>query len=140
MARGGGGGGGEPFLKTLNRSTIAAALLGLILLMAVPRHGTFMGDFVDVFIVAFCFTFLAPYIDVFLRALPGIEVGPGRLVRLAGWFAGGLWCYLIGRWLWIKFGRELNDLPGLIWGGVFLVIYELVMNSLTRRQDGTLRE
>jgi hypothetical protein len=128
-------GGGEPFLKTLNRATIAAALLGLILLMAVPRHGTFLGDFIDVFIVAFCFTFLAPYIDVFLRALPGIDVGPGRLVRLAGWFAGGLWCYLIGRWLWIKFGRELNDLPRLIWGGVFLVIYELVMNSVTRRED-----
>lgn len=129
---------GESFLKTLNRATIAAAVLGLVLLMALPRHGSFLGDFVDVFIVAFCFTFLAPYIDALLRALPGIEVGAGRLVRAVGWFGGGLWCLVIGRWFWIRFGRELNELPGLIWGGVFLVVYELVMNSVTRRQDRTL--
>lgn len=128
---------GEPFLKTLSRSTIAAALLALVLLMALPRHGSFLGDFVDVFTVAFCFTFLGPYIDGLLRALPGIEVGPGRVVRIVGWFAGGLWCYLIGRWLWIKYGRDLNELPGLIWGGVFLVVYLPVMNSVARRYDAT---
>jgi len=128
---------GEPFLKTLNRSTIAAALLGLVLLMALPRHGSFAADFVDVFTVAFCFTLLGPYIDGLLCALPGIEVGPGRLVRVVGLFAGGLWCYLIGRWLWIKYGRDLNELPGLIWGGVFLVIFQPVMNSVTRRHDAT---
>jgi hypothetical protein len=131
---------GEPFLKTLNRATIAAVVLAFVLLMALPRHGSFAGDLVDVFTVAFCFTFFAPYIDGLLRAIPGIEVGPGRLVRFAGWFAGGLYCYLIGRWLWIRFGRDLNELPGLIWGGVFLMIYLPVMNSVARRHDGTLPE
>jgi len=128
---------GEPFLKTLNRATIAAGVLGLLLLMAVPRHGSFLGDFVDVFTVALCFTFLAPYFDRLLLGLPGIEVGLGRLVRVAGWFAGGMWCRLMGGWLWIRYGRDPGELPGLLWGGVVLVIYELVMNSVTRRQDAT---
>jgi len=47
-------------------------------------------------------------------------------VRVIGWFAGGLWCAVIARWLWIHFGRELGELPGLIWGGVLLVVLELV--------------
>lgn len=128
---------GEPFLKTLTRSTGAAIVLGFVLLIALPRHASFMGDFVDVFMVAFCFTFLAPYIDALLRMLPGIEVGAGRVVRVVGWFGGGLWCLVIARWFWIRSGRELNELPGLIWGGVFLVTYELVMSRVTRRTDAT---
>ena len=31
----------------------------------------------------------------------------------------------------MHYGRELRDLPGLVWGGVFLVILELVV----RRQS-----
>ena len=128
---------GEPFLKTVNRSAIAAALLGLVLLMVLPRHASFAWDFVDAFTVAFCFTFLGHYIDRLLLALPGIHEGAGRLVRVAGWFAGGLWCRLVAGWLWIKYGRDLNELPGLVWGGVVLVIWQPVFNRFTRRQDAT---
>jgi hypothetical protein len=124
---------GEPFRKTLQRSTIAAAVLGVVLLVALPRHGSLVSDFVDAFTVAFCFTLLAPYVDRVLLALPDIRTGVGPLVRVAGWFAGGLWCYVIARWLWIRYGRELAELPGLLWGGVFLVVLELV----ARRRETT---
>src|SRR2546427_7786111 len=71
---------------------------------------------------------LFPYTTLFRS-----ETGPGRLVRLAGWFAGGLWCYLVARWLWIRYGRDLNDLPGLVWGGAFLVVLELIMSAVDRK-------
>ena len=125
----------EPFMRTLTRNTIAALVLAPVLLVALPRHASFAADVVDVFTLGFCFTFLGHYVDALLLALQGIETAVGRLVRLAGWFAGGLWCYVVARWLWIKLGRDLNDLPGLLWGGVFLVVLELVMNGVTRRYD-----
>src|SRR5204863_142820 len=81
----------------------------------------FVWDFVDAFSVAFCFTFIGHYVELFLLALPNIETGLGRVVRLAGWFAGGLWCYIVARWLWLLYGRDLNELPGLMWGGVFFI-------------------
>ena len=116
----------EPFLKTLTRTTVVAGALGIVLLLAVPRHATLLSDFVDVFSVAFCFTFLGHYVDRLLLALPGIRTGVGPVVRLVGWFAGGLWCAVIARWLWMQYGRDLGQLPGLIWGGVLLVVLELV--------------
>jgi hypothetical protein len=121
----------EPFLKTLSRSTVIAGVLGVALLLLLPRHASLPSDFVDAFTVAFCFTFLAPYIDRLLLALPGIRTGAGPLVRVAGWFAGGLWCAVIARWLWMRYGRDLSDLPALGWGGVVLVVLELV----TRKQS-----
>lgn len=125
----------DPFIKTLTRDTLAAAGLGFLLLLVLPRHGSFASDFVDTFTLAFWFTFLGRYIDAMLRSLPEIAEGVGPFVRLAGWFAGGLWCYVIGRWLWIKYGRDLNDLPGLLWGGVFLVVLQLVVSIVARRPD-----
>lgn len=116
----------EPFLKTAIRATIAAAVIGAALLVALPRHGSLGSDFVDAFAVAFCFTFLGHYVDRLLLALPDIRTGAGPVVRIAGWFAGGLWCYKIAHWLWIRFARDPADLPGLLWGGVFLVVLELV--------------
>jgi len=130
----------EPFMRTLTRNTIAALLLAPVLLVALPRHASLAADLVDVFALGFCFTLLGHHVDALLLALQGIETAVGRLVRLAGWFAGGLWCYVVARWLWIKLGRDLSDLPGLLWGGVFLIVLELVMNSVTRRHDGTFRE
>ena len=124
---------GEPFLKTLTRTTILALVLGLVLLGALPRHGSFVSDYVDAFTVAFCFTFVGNYVDRLLLALPGIRTGAGPLVRIAGWFGGGLWCYVIARWLWMHYGRDLRDLPGLVWGGVFLV----VLNGVARRHAAT---
>ena len=119
-------GGGEPFLKTLTRSTVVAGALGVVLFLAFPRHASLASDFVDVFTVAFCFTFLGHYVDRLLLALPGIRAGVGPVVRVVGWFAGGLWCGVIARWLWMQYGRDLRELPGLIWGGVLLVVLELV--------------
>lgn len=134
-------------MKTLTRSTVAALVISGLLLVALPRRGSLGADFVDVFTLAFCFTFLGHYVEALLRGLPGIETGVGQLVRLAGWFAGGLWCYVVARWLWIKYGRDLNDLPGLVWGGVFLIVLELIMGIVTghqedvaRRHDATLHE
>jgi len=124
---------GEPLIKTLTRSALVAGALGIVLLLALPRHASLAFDFVDVFSVAFCFTFLGHYIDRLLLALPGIRTGVGPLVRGLGWFAGGLWCYVIARWLWTHYGRDLGELPGMIWGGVFLVIF----NTVARRHDAT---
>ncbi len=128
-----------PFMRALTRTTLAALVLALALLVALPRHGSLGSDFFDVFTLAFCFTLFGHYIEAFLRALPGIETGPGRLVRLAGWFAGGLWCYLVARWLWLRYGRDLNDLPGLVWGGVFLVVLELMMSAISGQRSANDR-
>ncbi|HYU90899.1 MAG TPA: hypothetical protein VE966_10680 [Gemmatimonadales bacterium] len=124
---------GEPFLKTLTRTAVVAGALGIVFLLTFPRHASLFSDFVDAFTVAFCFTFLAPYVDRLLLAVPGIRTGVGPVVRVLGWFAGGLWCAVIARWLWMNLGRDLGELPGLIWGGVFLVIF----NSVARRHDAT---
>ena len=105
-------------MRTLTRNTIAALLLAPVLLVALPRHASLAADLVDVFALGFCFTLLGHYVDALLLALQGIETAVGRLVRLAGWFAGGLWCYVVARWLWIKLGRDLSDLPGLLWRGI----------------------
>ena len=119
-------GGGEPFLKTLTRTTVVAGALGVVFLLALPRHASLASDFVDAFTVAFCFKFLGHYLDRLLLALPGIRAGAGPLVRVVGWFAGGLWCAVIARWMWMQYGRDLRELPGLIWGGVLLVVLEFV--------------
>jgi len=121
--------GGERFLTTVTRTGVAAGIIALILVLLLPRHAGFGLDFVDLFSVAFCFTFLGHYVEVFLLAVPQISVGAGRLVRLAGWFAGGLWCYVVARWLWVHYGRNLAELPGLLWGGVFLIALELVVHG-----------
>src|SRR5439155_7839173 len=100
----------ESFLTTLGRNALLAALLGLVLFAALPRGDGVLWDYFDVFTLAFCFTLVGHYIEVLLLRLPGIDTGAGRFVRLAGWFAGGLWCYVIGRWLWIQYRRDLADL------------------------------
>jgi len=128
----------EPFSKLLTRSTLGALALGAVLVVALPRHGSLGADFVNTFSVAFCFTFFGSYIDALLLALPDIRIGVGRLVRVAGWFAGGLWCYVAARWLWLKFGRDLGELPGLVWGGVLLVVLQPLMNRAAGRGETAL--
>ncbi len=97
---------GEPFIKTLTRSALVAGVLGILFLLVFPRHASLGSDFVDAFSVAFCFTFLGQYVDRVLLALPGIRAGVGPAVRVVGWFAGGLWCAVIARWLWMQYGRD----------------------------------
>lgn len=129
----------EPFLTRLTRYTGAAAVLGAILLVALPRRGSLFADYVDTFTVAFCFTFIGAYVDALLLGLPGIHTTLGRAVRLAGWFAGGLWCYVIARWLWIKYGRDVQELPGLVWGGVAFVVAEVVLHLRDRSARDSAR-
>ena len=124
----------EPFLKTLGRNALLAAVLGLVFFAAFPRSDGALWDYFDVFSVALCFTLVGHYIEVLLLMLPGIETGGGKLVRLAGWFGGGLGCYVIARWLWLQYRRDLGDLPGLIWGGVFLVVLEMLLHLVLRTQ------
>ena len=121
---------GEPFRATLTRSTIFAAAVGAGLLVTLPRHGGLASDFVDAFTLAFCFAFLGHYVEVVALALPDIETGIGRLVRVAVWFAGGLWCYVVARFLWVKYGRDLNELPSLVWGGVIFIAVELAVHAV----------
>ena len=125
----------ETLLTTLGRNALLAALLGVVFFFALPRtDGGALWDYFDVFSLALCFTLVGHYIEVLLLRMPGIDTGAGKLVRLAGWFAGGLWCYVVGRWLWLQYRRDLNDLPGLIWGGVFLVALELALHLGLRMQ------
>ena len=119
----------EPFLTALARNVVLAAVVGLLLLIGLPRHGTLVWDFLDVFTLAFCFAFIGYYVEVLLLALPGIATGIGRLIRVAGWFAGGLWCYVIGRFLWSIYGRDIAELPGLVFGGVFFVALQLALHG-----------
>ncbi len=74
----------EPFLKTLGRNALLAAVLGLVFFAAFPRSDGALWDYFDVFSVALCFTLVGHYIEVLLLMLPGIETGGGKLVRLAG--------------------------------------------------------
>lgn len=124
----------ERILTTLTRSTALAAVLGAALFFILPRQANGWWGFLDAFTLAFCFAFFGHYVEVLLLMVPGIEVGAGRLVRLAGWFAGGMWVYEIGRRLWLLYGRSTLDLPPLVWGGVFFVVLELVLHAVLRAQ------
>ena len=117
----------SPWLRTVARSLVAAVPLALILFLVMPRHAGIASDAFDVYSIAFCFTFLGALFDVVLLALPGITEGLGWLVRFTGWFAGGLWCGVIGRWLWFRYARDLADLPGIVWGGVAMIVIEMIM-------------
>jgi hypothetical protein len=117
----------SPWLRTAARSLVAAVPLALVLLVVTPRHAGLASDAFDVFSIAFCFTFLGALFDVLLQALPGITEGAGWVVRFTGWFAGGLWCGVIGRWIWFHYARNLDDLPGLIWGGVAMIVIQMLM-------------
>ena len=122
--------GGERFLTTLTRTAAGALLLGLLLVLVLPRHAGLLLDYVDAFTLAFCFTFIGHYVEVLLLALPQIGTGAGRLVRVAGWFAGGLWCYVVGRWLLLLYGRDTQVLPPLLYGGFIFVALEFVLHGL----------
>ncbi len=101
----------SPWLRTGARSLVAAVPLALVLFLVVPRHAELWSD-------AF---------DVVLLALPGITQGLGWVVRFGGWFAGGLWCAVIARWLWFRYARDLAELPALMWGGVAMIVIQVLM-------------
>jgi hypothetical protein len=118
----------ERWLVVLGRNVGLALLLGAGLFALLPRWGAWVWDAFDAFVLGLAFALVGWASERVLLALPGIDTLPGRLVRLAGWFAGGLWAYLLGREVWRLFGRDILELPALVWGGVFLVALELVLH------------
>ena len=118
-------------MKALTRNTLLAAPLALLIYTTVlPHHGTLGWDLLDAFTLAFCFTYVGHWVEVWLLKLPGIETGAGKFIRVLGWFAGGLWCYEVGRWVLVLYGRNTADLPTLLWGGMFFVGLEFVVHAI----------
>jgi hypothetical protein len=117
-------------MKALTRSTLLAIPLALLILTVLPRQGTFLWDFLDAFTLAFSFTYVGHWVEVVLLKIPGIETSSGKVVRVLGWFSGGLWCYVLARWALHAYGRDMRQLPALIWGGLFFVGLELVVHGL----------
>ncbi len=120
-------------MKALTRNTLLAVPLALVFFLTLPRQGAIGWDLLDDFTLAFAFTYVGYWVDVLLLKVPGIETGSGFLVRLLGWFAGGLWCYELGRWALLAYGRDTTVLPPLLYGGLWLVALELVLNVLKPR-------
>ena len=117
-------------MRALTRNTLLAVALALVFFFALPRQGALGWDLLDDFTLAFAFTYLGHYVDVVLLKLPGIETGAGRLVRVLGWFAGGLWCYELGRWALLAYGRDTQVFPPLVYGGFLFVGLQLVLHTL----------
>ncbi len=133
-------------MKALTRNTLLAALLALVIYGMLPKHGTFGWDYLDAFILAFSFTYVGHLVETVLLKIPGIETGGGKFVRVLGWFAGGLWCYELARWVLVLSGLNTSELPPLLWGGVFFVGLEFIVHGLLQASgkpnfySGQLRE
>ena len=112
-------------MKALTRNTLLA--IPLALLFSLATH-----DLLGSFTLAFSFTYVGHLVEVVLLKIPGIDTPGGRLVRVLGWFAGGLWSYELGRWAWVLYGNDPQALPPLIYGGFFFVALELVVHGLRR--------
>lgn len=117
-------------MKALTRNTLLALLLALVISAALPGQGTLAWDLLDAFTIAFSFTYVGHWVEVLLLKIPGIETSGGKIVRVLGWFAGGLWCYVLARWALVAYGRDTSELPSLIWGGFFFVALEFVVHGL----------
>jgi hypothetical protein len=120
-------------VKALTRNTLLAIPLALLFFVTLPRQGALGWDLLDDFTLAFSFTYVGYWVEVLLRKLPGIETGTGFLVRLLGWFAGGLWCYELGRWALLAYGRDTSVLPPLLYGGFWFIGLQLVLHILKPR-------
>ena len=117
-------------MTALTRNTLMAVPLALVFFFALPRQGALGWDLLDDFTLAFAFTYVGYFVEVLLLKLPGIETGAGRLVRVVGWFAGGLWCYELGRWALVAYGRDLRTFPPLLYGGFFFIALQLFLHAL----------
>jgi len=116
-------------MKDLTRNTLLAVLLALVISAALPGQGNLAWDFLDAFTIAFSFTYVGHWVEVLLLKIPGIDTAGGRVVRMLGWFAGGLWCYVLARWALVAYGRDTSALPALIWGGFFFVALQFVVHA-----------
>jgi hypothetical protein len=120
-------------VKALTRNTLLAIPLALIFFVTLPRQGALGWDLLDDFTLAFSFMYVGYWVEVLLLKVPGIETGSGFLVRVLGWFAGGLWCYELGRWALLAYGRDTAALPPLIYGGFWFIGLQLVLHILKPR-------
>lgn len=115
-------------MKALTRNTLLALAVGFVVSLLLPKQSGL--DFLDAFTIAFSFTYVGYLVEKALLKVPGIETGGGRIVRVVGWFAGGLWCYVLARWLVVLYGHSTAGLPSLIWGGFFFVGLQFVLHGL----------
>ena len=113
-------------MKALTRNTLLAVLVAVVISLIVPSNY----DFLDAFTIAFSFCYIGYLVEKGLLKLPGIETAGGRVVRVLGWFAGGLWCYVLARWALVAYGKDTSTLPSLIWGGLFFVGLQFVIHGL----------
>lgn len=113
-------------MRALTRNTLLALPVTVLLDAALPASF----DLLDAFTLAFAFTMVGYFVETALLKLPGIETAGGKLIRMLGWFAGGLWCYVLGRWALLAYGRNTSELPSLIWGGVFFVALQLMLHGI----------
>lgn len=117
-------------MKALTRNTLLAVPVALVLYAALPKHGKPSWDLLDAFTLAFSFSYVGYVVEKALLRIPGIETPGGKIVRVLGWFAGGLWCYVLGRWALVAYGRDTSELPSLVWGGVFFVALQFVLHGV----------
>lgn len=117
-------------MKALTRNTLLAVPLALVIYAVLPKHGRPAWDLLDAFTLAFSFAYVGYLVETLLLKLPGIETSGGKIVRVLGWFAGGLWCYVLGRWALLAYGRDTSELPPLLWGGVFFVGLQFVLHGM----------
>ena len=133
-------------MKALTRNTLLAVPLALLLAAVLPSRGAFGWQFLDAFTLAFSFTYVGHLVEALLLRIPGIETPGGKIVRVLGWFAGGLWCYVLARWALVLYGRDTRELPSLMLGGLFFVGLEFVVHALLQASgkpnfySGELRE
>lgn len=117
-------------MKALTRNTLLAIVLALVIVLVLPRRSSFLWDYLDAFTLAFSFTYVGHLVESLLLKLPGIETPGGKVIRVLGWFAGGLWCYELARWALVAYGRDTSELPALIWGGLFFVALEFLVHGI----------
>ena len=113
-------------MKALTRNTLLAIVVAVLVSLVLPSSY----DFLDAFTIAFSFCYVGYLVEKALLKLPGIETGGGRIVRMLGWFAGGLWCYVLGRWALVAYGKDTSALPSLMWGGLFFVGLQVLVHGI----------
>jgi len=113
-------------VRALTRNTLLAVVVAVLVSLVLPSRY----DFLDAFTIAFSFCYVGYLVEKALLKLPGIETGGGRVIRVLGWFAGGLWCYVLGRWALVAYGKDTSELPSLIWGGMFFVALQFLVHGV----------
>jgi hypothetical protein len=115
------------------RNTLLALVLGAVFYFVLPRRGELPWDLVDVASLGLCFAVVGWAAERAMRIVPGIDTPGGRVVRVGGWFAAGMWAYVAGHYLWGLYGRDTTELPVLWWGGGLLVVVELALHGVLAR-------